>query len=199
MFDGPDGVGKTEQIKNAEAALSNQHFPVYVTRVHGGTPIGERLREVSFSNIPRSPATDLYISKTMHIELASDLKIRRDAGAICLVDRSPAAMWSYQVRGGGLSKDFALPIIRDSFAMFEADLVIIYMAPLQKLRKRIQKRDGASDYFESKPEAYHERVIAGYAEASQIFGTELVDAGGSVESMHQTTMELISKLLVTQD
>ncbi|HSH55198.1 MAG TPA: hypothetical protein VK983_00055 [Candidatus Limnocylindrales bacterium] len=196
MFDGPDGVGKTEQVRLVEQALREQQYDVYVTRIHGGTPIGEKLREVSLSDTPRTPYTDLYISKAIHAEFAYDLRQRRTAGTICLVDRSPAAMWAYQVKAGGLDPNLALPIIKDSFAMFNADAVLVYEAGLHILKERLALRsDSKRDYFENRADAYHEYVIIGYAETERLFGTTLVSAHESIEAVHAQTMGIIQPLL----
>ncbi len=199
MFDGPDGVGKTEQIRLAEEVLKNQNRQVYVTRIHGGTPIGEKLREISLSDIPRTPYTDLFISRAIQAELTKDLHEKRAQGIICLVDRSPASMWAYQVRASGLPEEYALPLIQDSFRMFSADSILVYEASLHVLNERLLKRsDSRRDYFESKPDSFHEWVIIGYTETSKLFGTTLIDASGSIESVHQKTMEILASQLYSQ-
>ncbi len=200
MFDGPDGVGKTSVLQQIADNLTTRGYTVHTTRVHGGTSIGEQLRSVSLSKTPRTAITDLYISKAIHAELAHDLQKRRHAGEICLVDRSPAAMWAYQVRAGCLDLDFALPIINDSFLMFKADAVLVYKADLHVLHERLSARgDGKTDYFESQPDSYHERVIVGYAETVELFDTTLIDAHAPMADVAARTMRYIDPLLPTLD
>lgn len=196
MFDGPDGVGKSEQIRLAEDALRQQNRQVYVTRAHGGTPIGEKLREVSLSDTPRNPYTDLHISRAIHAELAKDLHDRKATGSICLVDRSPAAMWAYQVRASKLPEGYALPSIKEDFAMFAPDLVIVYEAALSTLKSRIAGRtDKPTDFFESQPDAFHEWVIIGYAETAKLFGALLIDASADMQTVHQHTMAAVQPVV----
>ena len=45
-FEGPDGAGKSTQIKRLEAFLEARGFPYICSREPGGTPIGEKLREL---------------------------------------------------------------------------------------------------------------------------------------------------------
>lgn len=197
MFDGPDGVGKTEQIAMAQAALVKLGYDVYVTRSHGGTPIGESLRAVSLSDMPRTAETDLYLSRAIQAELAHDLKNRRVNNTICLVDRSPLSMWSYQVKGSGVSGDLGMSVIRDGLKALSPDLLIVYTAPVSVLRTRMKARNKQkSDYFESKPDDYFERVIVGYEEASELFGAVAINAEGTREEMHQKTMEVISHKII---
>jgi dTMP kinase len=191
MFDGPDGVGKTRQVELAADRLTKQGESVYVTRAHGGTPVGEKLRLVSLSDTPRRPLTDLLLSRTIHAELAYELHIKRSLGTTCLVDRSPASMLAYQVYGSGLDADIAYPVINNDMQYFDPTLLLIYTADLAVLESRRRHRGGAGDYFEDKPADYHNRVIAGYAEAAQLYGGIIIDASGSIESVHEQTMEII--------
>lgn len=196
FFDGPDGVGKTEQLRRAADQLTAEGHKVYCTRVHGGTPFGEKLREVSLSNTPRTSLTDLYLSRTMHAELAHDLHARRSKGEICLVDRSPASMWAYQVRASGLDEHIARPVIDEDFRWFKADLLLIYMTSLHILKQRIASRTNEKhDYFEDQADSYHEWVIVGYAEAAKIWNGKVVDAAPSIDAVHARTMELIRTII----
>lgn len=192
MFDGPDGVGKTTMLTDVAARLKNAGREVYTTRVHGGTPIGEKLREVSLSDTPRSAYTDLFISRAMHAELAGDLQSRRARGALCLVDRSPASMWAYQVRAGGLPADYALPFIKEDFEMFNADLVLVYLASSALLKQRIAGRSRSTDYFENKPDDFIEATLLGYQESEQLFGTKVIEASGSLPAVADQTAEALS-------
>lgn len=200
MFDGPDGVGKTEQIRLAAETLTSEGYDVYTTRVHGGTPFGEKLRDVSLSDTPRTPSTDLYLSHTMHIELAHDLRERKQKGQICLVDRSPATMWSYQVRASGLSEEFAKPVIEKSFELLDPKLLIIYLTSLHILKQRIAGRETAhNDFFENQQDSFHEWTIVGYTEAVKMFHGVTIDASASIDVVHQNTMEHIRKILSKHD
>ena len=196
MFDGPDGAGKTVQLTMAADALRKQGYDVYCTRIHGGTPLGELLREVSLSDTPRTPLADLLLSQVIQVELAHDLGKRLRHGHICLIDRSPLSMWAYQVRGSGLDEDIARPVIASSLSLLHPDDMLIYNTTLEILRQRLAGRGAAkSDYFESKPDAFHERVIAGYNEAAAEFDATVIDAGRSIDAVHIETMKHISRLL----
>ena len=195
FFDGPDGVGKTTQLNMVAEKLRSEEHRVYTTRVHGGTPFGEKLRDVSLSDTPRQPITDLYLSRTMHAELAHDLHERRNSGEICLVDRSPAAMWSYQVRAGGLDESLARPVIEEDFRWFNADLLLVYIASLHILKQRITDRNEKHDYFEDQADQYHEWTLIGYTEAEKLFGATIIDASMSQSDVHHATMQQIRKII----
>ena len=46
VFDGSNGAGKTTVINAVEKYLSAKNLEVLLTREPGGTPIGEKIREV---------------------------------------------------------------------------------------------------------------------------------------------------------
>lgn len=190
MFDGPDGVGKTTQINLAYQKLTDQNYEVHITRSHGGTEIGELLREISFRQLKRQALTDHYISMAIHAELRHNIARRRAEGVHILVDRSPLSNWAYQVHGGGLEHDFAKADIERSLALFAPDVIICYRADLATLRQHMRTRANkpSEDYFESLPDSFYKKVLEGYADAAERFGAVVLDASGSIEAVHEATM-----------
>ena len=62
-FEGPEGSGKSTQIKLLERALREQNTPVWCrTREPGGTPIGEQIRDVLHD--PREPGHVTQLPKS---------------------------------------------------------------------------------------------------------------------------------------
>jgi len=199
MFDGPDGIGKTTQLDLVAKELKKEGHKIYVTKTHGGTPIGEALREVSLSTLERNPLTDMYISLAMHSALAKVVEEKRERGIIVLIDRSPLSNVAYQAYGSGLDKDFIIGVIDIDMQLFKPDSVIVYDAPshvtLQRMVKRNEENNVKREYFESKPPEYFERVTKGYRAAAAHFHAEIIDATGSIEQVHKLTMKHVNKLL----
>ena len=200
MFDGPDGVGKTTQVRLAKEALSVQGHSTYTTRVHGGTPIGEALRQVSFLDLPRPAGTDLHISLAMYYSLAEELDRHRQAGDICLVDRSPLSIIGYQVFGSGLDAKLGARGAKEALTLVKPDLMICYEAAIELLFERRDERlkqdtTHQTDFFESQSDDYMRRVATGYAEASHTYGALTIGATGTISSIHNATMAHIAKLL----
>lgn len=198
FFDGTDGVGKTTQLALAADNLRAQGREVYTTRSHGGTPIGEALREASLSKHARVPLTDLYISLAMHAELQHDFNQKRAAGITVLVDRGPLAIIAYQAFGSGLEHNTAYKAVEEDIQLFDADLIIVYDAAVGVTRQRMLNRNQQTaakvDYFESKPIEYFERVAEGYREAAKHFGALVINADQPIDTVHQQTMAAITAL-----
>ena len=49
-IEGPDGSGKSTQIENIRKFFSDKNIEIVFTREPGGTPIGERIREIILDN-----------------------------------------------------------------------------------------------------------------------------------------------------
>ena len=45
-FEGPEGVGKSHQIRRLEQYLKDNGINYYLTREPGGTPISEQIRNI---------------------------------------------------------------------------------------------------------------------------------------------------------
>lgn len=199
MFDGPDGIGKTTQLKLVAEDLEKDGYTVFKSKTHGGSPIGDALRAVSLSDYDRTPLTDMYISLAMHSELSGIFNEKRDRGAIVLVDRSPLSIVAYQSFGSGLDRDFTFDIVDMDLQFFRPNLIIVYQAPLEVSNARMQARNEQDhtkkEYFESKPADYFVRVAEGYAAAAARFNAEVIKADSDVMGVHNRTMKVIKKIL----
>jgi dTMP kinase len=195
MFDGPDGVGKTTQVRLAHESLEQQGYTVYTTRSHGGTPIGEALREVSLSPLGRPVVTDLYISLAIHGALASDLAEKRHQGFITLVDRSPLSIIAYQVYGDGFDKARGFELVESDMETLQPDMLIVYHAEREIAKDRLRGRARNSDFFEDKPDEYFERVAEGYRVAAERYHAQAIDAATDTPTVHAKTMQYIDALL----
>jgi len=196
FFEGIDGVGKTTQLELLAERLQKDGWLVQHSRSHGGTPIGEALREVSLSHIERPVATDFYVSLAMHIALLAQVRAWRAEGAIILIDRGPLSLVAYQIYGDGLSEKAAWPIVENDFRAFAPELVITYSAPVETALKRAKAHKAATaDYFENKPAGYFERVQEGYLEASKRFQAKVIDANRSLDKVQADTLKAVQSVL----
>jgi dTMP kinase len=197
-FDGPDGVGKTTQLNLAEQDLKKQGYTVHSVHTIGGTPIGDLLRDVLFSDNDRPAETNLHIALASQHALADDVIRRRDAGEVVLIDRSPLSMIAYQVYGDGLAEQKGYRAAEEILDLIKPDLLLVYMADLDQLlgRRRSQADEGkVRDHFELQDEDYHSRTTEGYKAAIRAFDTTVIDATGSVEVVHAATENAITSVL----
>lgn len=195
FFEGIDGVGKTTQLENAAESLQGEGWLVRTTRGHGGTPIGEELRKVSFMPLERSPNTNLFLSMAIHNELGEQVKKWRQEGAITLIDRGPLSMAAYQIYADGCDPQLGWREVTMDIARFQPELMILYTAALDVALDRARSRNAKTDYFESKPRDYFAKVEAGFMETSQRYDVTEIDADRPVEAVQVDTMAAIRNAL----
>lgn len=195
--DGPDGVGKTTEIRFLADELQAQNFPVETIRLLGGSPIGEMLREVAFSPLPRPARTDLHISLAIYYALSPKINELRAAGKVVLIDRSPLSIIAYEVFGDGLNPDEGYSACGEAMRLIGPDLTMLLLAPLDVLADRHTRRHGVenANYFENQPPEYHERVLEGFQKASTVYAAKIIDAAGAAEKVHETAQKEVNLLL----
>jgi dTMP kinase len=196
MFDGPDGVGKTTQIKLIAQALSAKGLSVLTTRINGGSPIGEALRTVYIGDYPRPAATDFFLGQAIYAAFTTEVEQQRPNYDVILVDRSPLSNVAYQSFGSGYPLDEALQACEGTLKDLRPDLIICYTAPLATLRARVAEARGANpDYFESKSDDFFEKVIEGYNYVTDYFKIKAVDASVDSNEVERQTMVLVEQAL----
>lgn len=194
VIDGPDGVGKSTQLKLAKEALESSGKRVYITRTPGGTPIGEELRKVFLSDVDRPPETDLHIVWGINLAIAHDIKAKAKDFDYILVDRGPFSFMAYQVYGSGLDVDKGRFTAQEIMDSWKPDICLVLMAPVEITRQRLLNEKTKLDFFESKDEAFHGRVLKGYQEAIELFKPVIIDAQPSAEAVHHVVMKHLSAI-----
>ena len=195
ILEGIDGVGKTTQLGLAKDELAKRNRLIHATRNLGGTPVGEKLREVTLSAVERSATTDLYISVAIQTALAESIEAERALGKIVLVDRGPLSLASYHIYGNGVDAKLGWRYADEGMKRFKPDLVILYTADLKTALGRAKRRSGKIDYFASKPDAYFKRVIHGFQDATERYSPMIIDATQGIQAVHAQTMSAIGNLI----
>lgn len=196
VFEGIDGSGKTTQLKKAEAALAARGWDVVSTRNLGGTPIGEKLRQVILSHLERPPTANLYISAAVQEALIEHVQSLRSQGKIILLDRGPLSLAAYEIYGNGLDVNLGWPLVDSGMKRLKPELVLLYEADIKIALERTKHGTGKADYFESKSESYFKEVAEGYSDIAKKFKNIVsIDASLSIEMVHSQTMLKLERIL----
>ncbi|ATG19920.1 dTMP kinase [Ralstonia mannitolilytica] len=106
-FEGIDGAGKSTHIawfaQQLQAKLAPQGKKVVVTREPGGTPLGERLREVLLHERMHLETEALLMFASRREHIAEVIQPALDAGDWVISDRFTDATFAYQGGGRGLA------------------------------------------------------------------------------------------------
>ena len=105
-FEGPDGSGKSTQIKLLSDALIAAGYDVLTVREPGSTPISEQIRDVvhSLRNREMSDRAECLLYNAARAQLVDQLIVPqlRQRGGIVLSDRYADSTLAYQGYGRGL-------------------------------------------------------------------------------------------------
>ncbi|MFH1609779.1 MAG: dTMP kinase [Candidatus Bipolaricaulota bacterium] len=162
VLEGPDASGKSTQVGLLARALEDRGIPVVATREPGGTPLGERLRELLLSpDSPMGPLTELLLmmgDRHEHVE-----KVIRPAlgdGKWVVCSRYTLSSLAYQGWGRGLDLDLIRRLNQLATGGLEPDHVFLLDLPPQVAYERTRERDR----FEGEGLAFFTQVRVGYLE-----------------------------------
>ena len=159
--EGIDGAGKSTHLPWLKELLERKGHDVWLTREPGGTPLGERLRELLLHE-PMAPLTELllmFAARREHCE--REIWPRMQAGAWVVCDRFTDATYAYQGGGHGLAAGQIAELERMSLGSFQPDLTLIFDVPVSVGRDRLVAAR-TLDKFERQQVEFFERVRSVY-------------------------------------
>jgi dTMP kinase len=162
-FEGVDGAGKSTQIEALAARLHERGRDFVRTREPGGTPLGERLRELMLGDAmaPMTETLLMFAARSEHLERV--IRPALAAGRWVLCDRFTDASYAYQGAGRGIAIEQLDDLARLVQGGLRPDLtVLVDIDPAEAQRRRAQAR--AADRFEREAQHFFERVRSGYLE-----------------------------------
>lgn len=165
VFEGLDGAGTTTQSELLASHIQDMGVGVVSTREPGGTPLGERIRELVLDPGAGELGgmTELMLcaaSRNHHVHTLIRPSLTLDKPVIC--DRYTASSVAYQ--GGGRGLDLAQIGLINELATgnCRADLTVFVDVPLEAANKRSKERSANADRFESEAEDFKQRVADAY-------------------------------------
>lgn len=160
-FEGVDGAGKSTHLEWFADALRQRGYDVVVTREPGGTPLGERLRELLLNQemCIGTEALLMFAARMEHIEQV--IKPALHAGKWVVSDRFSDASFAYQGGGRGLDWNKLAQLEQWVHGDLQPDLTLFFDVPVEVARQRLAN-NVSLDRFEQEQSDFFERVRAGY-------------------------------------
>ncbi len=204
-FEGPEGSGKTTQIRLLHRHLQDRGFGVISTREPGGTPIGEQIRAVlhNLQNAAMLPTTEILLysaSRAQHV--GEVIRPALERGDIVLSDRYAESTIAYQGYGRGLDLGALQMITEFATGGLRPDLVVYLdldvRVGLQRKYRDQQEGRGEWTRMDQQDVAFHRRVRDGYWQMARQDPARwlVIDATQSIETIHATICNRVEQLLV---
>jgi len=203
VFEGPEGVGKTTQLRLLSEWLSARGRTVVAVREPGGTPLGDEIRRLLLdpqSDIaPRAESLLFMASRAQLVE--REITPALESGAIVLLDRYFLSTYAYQVAGRGLPHEEIVAANRLATSALRPELTLLLSMPVSEGLARAAKR-GGPDRMERADAAFHDRVARAFADFAthewqdahpEAGPVMIVDARGSVKDVFERVLASLNQ------
>jgi len=199
-FEGPEGAGKSTQIKLLRESLLKTRPPesVVVTREPGGTGLAEQIRDMvkhHQGDEPMRDETELLLfaaSRAQHVRTLIEPSLK--TGKIVLCDRFYDSTTAYQGYARGFDMGFVAALNKFASCGITPDLTFLLDITPEKGMARARERNPdlfAGDRLENENMDFHRRVRAGFLEIAAREPERVVtlDAEADPASTHKKIME----------
>lgn len=205
-FEGPDGSGKTTQIKRLANFLQQEQIPFIITREPGGTRISDLIRGILLNpehqEMKNETEVLLYAaSRAQHIH--EKVIPALEEGKIVLCDRFVDASIAYQGYGLGIDIETIEQINRFATSQLEPDRTYLFDLAPEEGRKRMLLRLGEQvtnlDRIEQKTLEYHKRVREGFHALGEKHKQRMtvVDGAQTIDAISEQIKQDFCELLKT--
>ncbi len=194
-LEGPEGSGKSTQIKRLAIRLEAMGYPVVTTREPGGTPIGDQIRHVlmRMENKELQPRTEILLFLAARAQLVEQvIKPALLDGKIILCDRYGDSTLAYQGYGHGLDLEQLREMLDFATDHLKPDLTILLDLDVKTglMRKKAEDEWNRLDAYEV---LFHERVREGYLKLAHAEPErwQIVDASQGIDAVQEDLFQII--------
>jgi dTMP kinase len=205
-FEGPDGSGKTTQIRLLRVYLREKGYPVCQTREPGGTSIGDQIRQVlhDTTNTGMQATTEILLYSASRAQLVEEvIRPALARGQIVLCDRYAESTLAYQGYGRQLDLGILKAITAFATGRLQPDLIVYLDISVEEgLRRKRRAHEIEEDEWNRMDQQavdFYRRVRQGYLHLADEEPTRwlIVDARQSVEAIQASIRQaVLSRLAV---
>ena len=130
-LEGMDGAGKSTHIPTIIELLKSRGLEVISTREPGGTPLGEKLRELLLNEAmhPETETLLMFAARREHIAAVIEPALAR--GAWVLSDRFTDATYAYQSGGRGVLASKIIELEQWVQQGLQPDATLLFDVPVE--------------------------------------------------------------------
>ena len=192
-FEGVDGSGKSTQAELLQEWLQKEGRDVVTTREPGGTPLGERVRELLLDGEAIAPWTEAALFAAARAELVDRVIGPALAeGSVVVCDRYLDSSLAYQGIARGLGVERVLAFNVEAIRGILPDLTFLLLVDVDEARRRSAS---ARDRIEQEGVAFLSLVDNGYRQLAGLFPQRIVtiDAGRPVHDIAKEVREHVQQ------
>lgn len=198
-LEGPDGSGKTSQVSPLSDFLTQEGFPVIITREPGGTAIGDQVRQIlgDLQNTKMHPRTETLLFLSARAQLVEQvIKPHLKNGYIVLCDRYADSTMAYQGYGHQNDLKQIESLINFATGGLKPELTLLLDLDVEEgLRRKVHGREW--NRLDAYSLEFHQRVRQGYLKlaAAEPERWVKIDAGLPAEEVQEDIRKaIISRL-----
>jgi len=192
VLDGPDGCGKSTQVRLLAEVLEQTGIETISLRDPGGTNIGEQIRQILLRNDNQAMSVRcealLYMASRAQLYEES-IKPALAAGKCVICDRWLSSTYAYQAVAGKIGVEWLEQLAAASLERIWPDMTIIIDVPSET---GLQRVGPIPDRMEEKSADFHQRVRQAFGDLARTHrGFGVIDGTGTIEQVHRRVLELI--------
>lgn len=198
-FEGPEGAGKSTNLKVFAEALAERGCTPLLTREPGGTPVAERIREVLLSNHEEPMHADaelllMFAARAQHLN--AKIRPALAEGRVVISDRFTDATYAYQGGGRGIDPQRIAALETWVQGDLRPDLTLVFDVPVELGMARARARSEL-DRFEQEQQQFFEDVRSCYLQraAADPERYRIIDASGNLQQVREAIQPLVEEVL----
>lgn len=198
-IEGMDGAGKSTQIKHMKDFFEAKGYQVLLTREPGGTPIGERIREIildkKHQEMGEITEALLYAaSRAQHVKEV--IQPALDKGAVVLCDRYVDSSLVYQGKGRALGYESIKAINDFATKCLNPDLTLLFDIDPELSLQRINIGE-AGDRLEREAMQFHLTVHSAYKELAELYPNRIkvINANREIEEIRSEVEDVLKQII----
>ena len=194
-LEGIDGAGKSTHLGWLQDWLRERAIEHVLTREPGGTPLGEKLRELLLHHDMHLETETLLMFAGRREHIAEVILPALQAGSWVVSDRFTDATFAYQGGGRGLGIERIEVLEHWVQNGLQPDLTLLFDVPLEVSRERLAKTR-VLDRFEQEQQDFHQRVRNCYLERARRDPQRIkvIDSTRPIDVIQQELATLLQEL-----
>jgi dTMP kinase len=199
-FEGPDGSGKTTQVKQLAEYLRGRGCDVLAVREPGGTSIGEQIRDVlhSLANQEMRPQAEILLYCASRAQLVGQvIRPHLQSGGVVICDRYADSTLAYQGYGRKLDLPTLRTILDFATGSLRPDITFYLDIDAEEGLRRRKVSGGEWNRMDDLAVEIHRRVRAGYLEmvAQEPARWVVMDGAREAETIAGEIREIVERRL----